>query len=764
MSLPLLTPPVAIQPPGGQAVFPRQMVAIRIRDSITMPMTLSTGQTITANVASGLLGYLVRDEGNMSLVLLLRSTGERGLCRVPNAILEIGVPNSQSRIILPRLEAAQSAAPIANHRAKHPAGKAIVNMWEDIQKNKTFLKQYGLKVSFYDMILEDPQEKQKALNAILASFSPDVWAVLNSPNFTLKKLLELTEINDQWPKLIPDKQALIYLRIYTNGPNAADFGKYVGRTTREFPIVRMREHQDNQRNPAKLGTHYREARRHTFQRSFPMMVLQDCSPEVLPMAEMTLCSLLRTWNPLLTQVTHEAMREGASSADLEHRILMAGLSRITDSALGRANFPLFGGNGCNWSCPLQELVSSRREWLRYRVTTQDQRQMLVYRCHSHVARLHENTRELMGLRLKFIGQYHGGSDQAPEIFHIRHRLEGLPGIRPGLPLIISIELMEDGKPHPTPWYRHPHHGAWSNSGELHSFCIKAEWMDETTQKWYTTSLQHAVVFSAFQDAPLTVTGAWRKATSILQVLHNRRYRNPPSWLQRTCHQVIRQIEYDHLNQVISFSDVPETVLDPPTEVPFEENLRSLYLAAGNEWDAMVVGEKPHENWWYREGTGKKDTGCAPCVTGYARFKRTLISGCSKRDQNFEILLDESSESDDSDESSESDESDESSESDDPDDSDEGLSKRQIRRMTCKLCWTYWRRPCCWLPPKFGIEKGQVYDPNTYQLPEAYTGLVVAPLKKLVAKEIQAPMTIDEYYSIAEDMVIDPNETVAGADD
>lgn len=99
--------------------------------------------------------------------------------RLPRNVLEIGVPNSQSQIILPRLEASLAAAPVANQRARDPAGKAILMIWEDILKNKTVLKQFGLRVDVYEAILEDETEKRKAMNAILACEFPKSFNIIH---------------------------------------------------------------------------------------------------------------------------------------------------------------------------------------------------------------------------------------------------------------------------------------------------------------------------------------------------------------------------------------------------------------------------------------------------------------------------------------------------------------------------------------------------------------------------------------------------------
>ncbi|RGP73111.1 hypothetical protein FLONG3_6427 [Fusarium longipes] len=70
-------------------------------------MQLETGTTTKTRVSQGTMGYLVSREGDQSLVQLIKSTGQRGACRVPHEALEIGVPHSQFQIRLPHLVSAQ---------------------------------------------------------------------------------------------------------------------------------------------------------------------------------------------------------------------------------------------------------------------------------------------------------------------------------------------------------------------------------------------------------------------------------------------------------------------------------------------------------------------------------------------------------------------------------------------------------------------------------------------------------------------------------
>ncbi|KAF4969194.1 hypothetical protein FSARC_3570 [Fusarium sarcochroum] len=717
MSLSPMHAPVDISV-GDRTVHAKDMLAVRTKGACTINIKDSNNNTITAEIPKGTPGYLIQNEGNQSFVELVKRTGEIGRCRVPTDILEIGVRNSELKIMLPRLQAANAAATISNSRAQSPAGKAILAMWEDIQKNKDLLKQHGLRTDVYDAILNDETQKRTALNAILASFTSDAWEALNTPELPVRNLYRLRKIDPNYPHL-KNNEALIYLRLYTNNLQSNSFAKYVGRTIREYPHQRQLEHEEMLNNSSMPGTHYLEARKYQARHAIPIMILKSVRGEVVPMAEMTLCSLLRSWNPRVLGLTQQGLSAEALAATLPHRLLMTALGKITSDALHRVKFPSFAGTGCNWGCLLQEAKLERRQWTKYRVTAKDGRGMSVFRCHSHAALYSSGGTRVLGMQLSFLGGFKRSADGRKqwEGFVIRGKLNHLPGMRPNLPLIVSIELMEDGKPHVDPWFRHPYHGAWDNSPELHSFSVKVEWVDEATRTWYRTSIQHQKILGSIPNAPVTVTPPWRKATMILQFLHNRKYRNPPSYLQESYHPNIRQMNYDHLQQVISFSQIAETDTNPPSQVSFQHNYQELLKAIQNEWPEATIGRKPPADWFHRYGQGPKDTACIICRIGANMFA-SETHGCRNR-QAFAVAPNEP-------------------------------HADMIREGSCNACWRFWRRPCLWVQLDFGRVEGEPYNHQYPKYPPAYRGIGPSYYYQPTATRIQAPISLENYCNILED--------------
>ncbi|KAJ4250931.1 hypothetical protein NW762_011581 [Fusarium torreyae] len=716
MASPVAPPPQG-NPITGSNVQPEDMPAVRVRNKGTALVKLPDGSSKNVDIDSGTLGYLVRQEGNLCDVEIINKTNQRAVCKIPRNQLDVGKPNSQFVVELPRLQQASQISQVSNQRAKDPAGKALTLIWNDLQKNLSLLGELGLRSDVYEGILNNPSEKQRVLNALIGSFGNKAWEALNAPELPLDAFRNLPRITSKEPILKPN-QGLIYLRLYVEGSR---FAKYGGKTTQQVPFNRQREHEGCIRDTANNSPHYREARRYSAanRHAIPVMLLTNAGSNVVALAETMLCCLLRTWDANvvhISQVTiHEALAAGAQQA-IQHRMLLSALANITDNALRRANYPIFRGIGCNWNLPLQEGFKDRREWIRYRVSTDSNRSMLVYRWQSTVTSISQGRGETsLGARVIFFSKYDKAtSGQKWHGFALAQALEGLPGIKQGQPLMISIELMDDGKPHPKPWYRGPYHGAWSNSDELHSFGIKVEWKDEERGQWYTYPLEPSRVLGPFTDTPgeAAVTVSWRKATCILQFLHNRRYRNPPHYLQASFNPNIKEVVYDHLSQSLTFQQVPETVIAPPSLVSFDQNVRALGKASETIWPELNVGNMPPPSWFGRVGPGHHSSACLLCMI-VRRLNQALVVGCAKREGNFNVEASEP-------------------------------HRDRILQGSCRLCWEYFRRPCVWAKLTFGRNPAKAQNAADVFLPVGYEGAGIRDKYDGPAIPIEAPMTLDMY--------------------
>ncbi|VTT71436.1 unnamed protein product [Fusarium fujikuroi] len=699
--------------------------AIRIRADYNTTINLPDGSSRNVTIKAGTNGYLVQDRGDEYVVQLFNDKGQTISSAVPRNVVDVGIPHSQLSIQQPNVRQAPDVGTLASQRASHPAGKAIRFIWDGIQENFAVLSGLGLRSHVFDSILNDPTKKRQALEIIIASFSEEAWRALNTPGLPVNAFLNIPRITDD--SEIEQHNVLIYLRLYVKENRLA---KYAGKTSRRYPGERQKEHEKATRDTTNNSPHYRVAREYPAanRHALSMMILSNANHNIVTMAETTLCYLLQTLHDDVKNVPQQFVHEALSAAthnSLENRMLMSALHRIVRTALQRSNYPEFGGTGCNWGLPLHEARNDKRQWFRFRKTTQDNRSMLIYRYQSAVALVKSSHTRKLGAYISFVSKIDISSDGKKKTtgFEVKEVLEHLPGIQKGKPLIISFELMEDGKPHPTPWYRAPVHGAWSNCHELHSFAIKAEWKDETSNQWYCYPMQPHELLSTYvrTQGDSTVTNVWRKATSILQLLHNRRYRNPPSFLHESFRPDIKHVVYDHLTQTVGFKQVPETIMGPPSHVSNDHNIRALGKASETYWPLIKVGRLPEPAWFeYFTAPPTGGTNCLLCR--YARYLTTgVAAGCSKREGNFYVAADVP-------------------------------GRESILKGSCRLCWEYYRRPCVWMKVNSLRLETMIRraEPSKVMPPPGYEGLSFREKYTGPAIPIQAPMSLEMYKEFEKD--------------
>ncbi|KAF6819932.1 hypothetical protein CSOJ01_01000 [Colletotrichum sojae] len=221
--------------------------------------------------------------------------------------------------------------------------------------------------------------------------------------------------------------------------------------------------------------------------------------------------------------------------------------------------------------PREEAESTRREWLRYQVVTEG-RSMSVFRTRSHVV--------LAKGHARFVVMFPTTSGVKWKLEHILDELSPAPPV--GSPVVVSLHAMDDGKPHPRPWYRGPLRGAWDNSHELHSFSVTVECLHAS---W---------------GGDLSFNKSWIMATRMLQFIHNRRYKNPPPFLAESVNAEVKDVVWNHMTQAVRFT--PRTKPRPEGfrwKCAVCASLADVHLSVGDgkaiSWEAIKPSElEPEE--------------------------------------------------------------------------------------------------------------------------------------------------------------------------
>ncbi|KAK2735308.1 hypothetical protein CKAH01_01689 [Colletotrichum kahawae] len=354
---------------------------------------------------------------------------------------------------------------------------------------------------------------------------------------------------------------------------------------------------------------------------------------------------------------------------------------------------------------LQVEKPNGQQWNCYHVIREG-REISVFRIRSRVSQA--GGRALFKIMVPVTG------DTSWNLCYSLDQLDAKPPV--GTPLVVSIQSMDDGKPHATPWYRGPHHGAWDNSHELHSFAVTAAWHDETTSKWVSVTVQNSETFSRRNiqlptdhyhrnvGGDISYNDPWIMATRMLQFIHNRRYQNPPPFLARSLNVDVKDVVWNHMEQAVRF--IPRTKFQN-AESPKRVTFLKSWNAIQQTWPNLMIGPKP-------EGFDWK---CAPITAG--EIEPDEIVGL-------------------------------------------GATAEQIASWTCQICWTAYRRPCVWIDKDIFTQTRKSTEGSSYvyTLPN-YPGLVPVFPSQFQAAEL--PPALPEYDIYHLKGELDTNEDDAEGD-
>ncbi|KAF9871110.1 hypothetical protein CkaCkLH20_11527 [Colletotrichum karsti] len=731
-----------ISAPEGQNIGKFRALRVTMNTAAAM----RSGKTIP--VFKGTLGYYIQDMSDSDthiMAQLINHNGQRAIFSIPRNACSFGALHEEFRVDFPAAQFSQSTIPHGGARNSSIAGKAIMQFWMNFKENLPVLAGLGLKhIDKLGEILNDQSSFLKAMDCILGGLSDDAWDKIKEGG-DIRALLSMKHVRQTYPGYSP-KQEIIYLRLAVNdltpSPDETDFGKYGGGTRRNPHDCNL-QHEEAMTGHFSAVPHYSIANKYRYRIMIPMIKLMDVPDFIVAMAETTICALFRTWHAAVCYA-REDINNGIGAATVNHRLMATLLRELGDQALTKVGFPLYRGKGCNYSIPLEELPQQKRDWIRYDVTNEAGEEMFVYRCTTAIANLPNASKKRndLGLRLRFTrfkeikladGKVYNsqglGLSITANLDHLRESLN----LRHGQPVLVSIERMKNGKRHPVPWYRHPYHGAFNNTEELHTFGIRVEIMNEATKQWFSIPIQCNSLYKIYdpnaslehivrKDEKLKayvvdkrVTTSWRMATHILQFLDNRRYQDAPVYLCPHLGCDVVGVSMDHERQRVFFSPVPEQVVEAPKPVTFKDNFVKLAV----DYPGVPFGPQPPNEWFRNGGRNLNSPACIPCWT--QRGDRNIRkNGCPQRRPV-------------------------------PIPATESPGGEDISTDTCDICWTFYRSPCSWVQFHVGHVQeglaGLILDDKKFD------GLFPKRFVKHAPEPIAPPMNLEEYFAIADEIAV-----------
>ncbi|KAF9877666.1 hypothetical protein CkaCkLH20_04801 [Colletotrichum karsti] len=349
--------------------------------------------------------------------------------------------------------------------------------------------------------------------------------------------------------------------------------------------------------------------------------------------------------------------------------------------------------------PLEEGQDPRREWLRYQVINGDGRMMSVFRTPSVVV-MHNGVPKFT---IKIPAAFEPEALSWTMALTFEHSPSPPP---PGTPIVVSVQAMNDGKPHEVTWFRAPLHGGWTNFAELSSFGICAEWFDKQLQKRVACWFQNNKMFPrkgrllpAANDQyhphqkDLSINDPYVMASRVMQFVRNYKYQNPPNFLAPEVNPDVKDVVWDHMAQTMRL--IPRrTTIDraAPRRATFLENW--TYMAV--MWPDLLLGGKPDANY-------AKDWVCA--VSHALNGTRMPTSGGSIRIKYKPITA---------------------AEIDPAEIVGLDMTTEQVAAETCHVCWSAYRRPCAWVEKHAFSKTSNLDGHNAVNILPDYPGLVPSP--------------------------------------
>ncbi|KAK4081747.1 uncharacterized protein Triagg1_2488 [Trichoderma aggressivum f. europaeum] len=150
------------------------------------------------------------------------------------------------------------------------------------------------------------------------------------------------------------------------------------------------------------------------------------------------------------------------------------------------------------------------------------------------------------------------------------------------PCYLDFEIMEDGRPHDTPYVGCPTIGPFEDFGKASSLGIRIVW--KADGKWLSIPI-HALNWAGAigrgiinNDRNLALS-AWFKAMTTIQIFERIIYTGPLNGFNKVAYFAtanIVELVHSHLDQSMSWIPTKSQTLAAPRLVDFEENCRLMY--------------------------------------------------------------------------------------------------------------------------------------------------------------------------------------------
>lgn len=322
-------------------------------------------------------------------------------------------------------------------------------------------------------------------------------------------------------------------------------------------------------------------------------------------------SLCYSWNPKLLSTTSDVVSFGRRGGSWKAAQFFAPFSKRIFQATG---WKLAGISGLNWATPLTEFPFMRERIIWTGTFLPPSRQyvpgetiMKIFRRPAvRIGRTHTDARgnRTSILRLQNRGRF---TDQTKLYFGIEKHIMERCGLKVVQLVYPVVEIMMNGKPHPTPYARLPEIGPFSDWPNLNTMAIIIEYESES-DGWKSIPLHNSNFFTearpgtrgADSVAAPYLSAVYCRTSALIGGLMRYNYTSElPAWAPETSRFRVLDTFWDHYNQRLE--TFPAKAWDMPpirllSKVEVSKLLDARYRIRHNDGSEtrLAMGVKPAE--------------------------------------------------------------------------------------------------------------------------------------------------------------------------
>ncbi|KAM0546407.1 hypothetical protein ACHAPJ_010874 [Fusarium lateritium] len=506
----------------------------------------------------------------------------------------------------------------------------VKTFWNAIRQDVPTLKKYYITPARYGELFSNANY-QANIDRLTSGMNPGVRSILQDGRYNLQDLLNL-------PKVTAARSARgqsIYLRVYADLSSTGKVGLYIGQTYRSL-LQRQSEHERHIAVGSNM-LHYRLARRSRPEnrRTIELFFWDEAnkqSSSFIDMVEQTMIILFDCYHPWISRSDGSYGFRPKDLHTRNHCLYLRSISRQARIATDWQHSMDVVSEGCNVASPLFAF-NSFPSIHSYKMRSSDPatRTFTTYRRTCTFLRKWKPYFALLSYYKE-----DGGRVQ----LYFPLKAECFQQFTPKTGYIV-FEIMDDHKPHPSPWLGCPSVGPFQNFDLPSSLGIRFEWFDETRNEWLTAPVVMPQMYGHAIDGVLL---KWRKVLSLIQALEGITWSGTLNGLEKNLYWGpggVTELAINHLEQTCQWVSRQGRVCSTPELADWNHNFRLMVEQFARGPTIIRLEPPPQDDQFWRPtefDARSKNTGMIRC--DYCTYMTTnrCIFECERDPRRSDIWV------------------------------------------------------------------------------------------------------------------------------